>query len=60
MRIPLSSPDITDREIDAVTRVLRTRQLSLGPKLVEFENGVATYTGAAHAVAVNSGTSGLH
>jgi len=60
MRIPLSSPDITDREIDAVTRVLRTRQLSLGPKLVEFENAVAAYTGAAHAVAVNSGTSGLH
>jgi perosamine synthetase len=60
MRIPLSSPDITDSEIEAVTRVLRTRQLSLGPKLGEFENAVAACTGAAHAVAVNSGTSGLH
>jgi perosamine synthetase len=60
MRIPLSSPDITETEIDAVTRVLRTRQLSLGPKLEEFEQAVAAYTGAAHAVAVNSGTSGLH
>jgi perosamine synthetase len=32
----------------------------LGPKLEEFENCVAKYVGAAHAVAVNSGTSGLH
>jgi perosamine synthetase len=60
MRIPLSSPDITESEIQAVTSVLRTSRLSLGPKLEEFENAVAAYTGAAHAVAVNSGTSGLH
>jgi perosamine synthetase len=60
MRIPLSSPDITESEIRAVTNVLRTPRLSLGPKLDEFENSVATYTGAAHAIAVNSGTSGLH
>ena len=60
MRIPLSSPDITENEIDAVVSVMRTARLSLGPKLEEFENAVAAYTGAAHAVAVNSGTSGLH
>jgi perosamine synthetase len=60
MRIPLSSPDITESEIQAVTSVLRTPRLSLGPKLEEFENSVAGYTGAAHAIAVNSGTSGLH
>ena len=60
MRIPLSSPDITESEIDAVASVMRTARLSLGPKLEEFENAVAAYTGAAHAVAVNSGTSGLH
>jgi perosamine synthetase len=60
MRIPLSSPDITESEIQAVTSVLRTPRLSLGPKLEEFENSVACYTGAAHAIAVNSGTSGLH
>ena len=40
--------------------MLRTPRLSLGPKLEEFENSVAGYTGAAHAIAVNSGTSGLH
>src|ERR1035441_9476643 len=60
MRIPLSSPDITESEIQAVASVLRTPRLSLGPKLEEFENAVAGYTGAAHAIAVNSGTSGLH
>jgi perosamine synthetase len=60
MRIPLSSPDITESEIQAVSSVLRTPRLSLGPKLEEFENSVAAYTGAAHAVAVNSGTNGLH
>jgi perosamine synthetase len=60
MRIPLCSPDITESEIRAVASVLRTPRLSLGPKLEEFENSVVSYTGAAHAIAVNSGTSGLH
>ena len=60
MRIPLSAPDIGEQEIQAVTEVLRSTQLSLGSKLEEFEQCVAEYLGAAHAVAVSSGTSGLH
>ncbi|MDQ3920257.1 MAG: DegT/DnrJ/EryC1/StrS family aminotransferase [Acidobacteriota bacterium] len=60
MRIPLSAPDVTEREIAAVAEVLRTPHLSLGPKLAEFERDVAAYAGTRHAVAVNSGTSGLH
>src|SRR5579864_3613976 len=60
MRIPLSSPEITESEIEAVIRVLRGSRLSLGPKLEEFEQSVARYIGARHAIAVNSGTSGLH
>lgn len=60
MRIPLSSPDITEREIEAVVGVLRTRQLSLGPKLMEFEEDFARYMNVPHAVAVSSGTGGLH
>ncbi|HTU52072.1 MAG TPA: DegT/DnrJ/EryC1/StrS family aminotransferase [Acidobacteriaceae bacterium] len=60
MRIPLSAPDITEAEIEAVVHVLRTPQLSLGPKLEAFECATADYVGVAHAVAVNSGTSGLH
>jgi perosamine synthetase len=58
--IPLASPDISEADIQAVTNVLRTSRLSLGPKLGEFERNVADYVGASHAVAVNSGTSGLH
>ena len=60
MRIPLSAPDITESEIASVVEVLRSPRLSLGPKLEEFERDVADYSGAKYAVAVNSGTSGLH
>jgi perosamine synthetase len=60
MRIPLSSPDITEAEITAVNEVLRTPSLSLGPRLPEFEQAFAEWHGAAHAVAVSSGTAGLH
>jgi len=56
----MSSPDITQAEIDAVNGVLNTRWLSLGPKIGEFEQVFADYAGAAHAIGVNSGTSGLH
>ena len=60
MEIPLSSPDITDLEIEYVTKVLRTPNLSLGPKLVEFETKMAEFVGVKYAIAVNSGTSALH
>ena len=60
LRIPLSSPDITQAEIDAVTRVLRTPNLSLGPELAAFESALAAYHSVPHAVAVSSGTAGLH
>ncbi len=58
--ISLSGPDITEAEIEAVTAVLRTPQLSLGPRLPEFERALADRLGVRHAVAVNSGTSALH
>ena len=58
--IPMSSPDLTDADIAAVNQVLRTRYLSLGPRLAEFEQRFAAYVGARHAVAVSSGTAGLH
>jgi perosamine synthetase len=58
--IPLSAPDIGQAEIDAVTAVLRRSQLSLGPELETFEREFAAYHGAPDAVAVSSGTAGLH
>jgi len=60
MRVHLSRPDITEREIEAVCEVLRSPNLSLGPKLPEFERAFCEYTGLKRAVAVNSGTSGLY
>jgi perosamine synthetase len=60
MKIPLSSPDITGAEIDAVTAVLRTPHLSLGPEIRAFEAALAAYQGMPHAIAVSSGTAGLH
>src|SRR5207244_11111531 len=40
--------------------VLRTPTLSCGPKLREFEDRMASLLGVRHAVAVSSGTAGLH
>lgn len=60
MKIPLSNPDITEKERRSVFKVLNTPNLSLGPKLEELEEKFATYIGSTYAVAVNSGTSGLH
>jgi perosamine synthetase len=60
MRIPLSAPDITQAEIDAVTAVLRTPHLCFGPELTAFEAALAGYHSVGHAVAVSSGTAGLH
>lgn len=60
IEIPLSAPDITEEEIEAVVSVLRSPRLSLGPKLEEFEHAMAEYVGSEHAVGVSSGTAGLH
>lgn len=59
MKIHLSRPDITAEEIEAVCTVLRGPDLSLGPKVEEFEGAFAGYLGRRRAVAVSSGTSGL-
>jgi dTDP-4-amino-4,6-dideoxygalactose transaminase len=60
MTIPMSSPDLTEREIQAVLDVLRTPRLSMGPQQETFEAAVAGRVGARHAIAVASGTAGLH
>ena len=59
-RVPLSSPDLTDAEREAVLGVLHTPNLSMGPHYVGFEEALADYVGAEYAISVSSGTSGLH
>jgi perosamine synthetase len=56
----MSYPDITDAERAAVMAVLLTPNLSMGPQIDAFEKSIANYVGAEHAIAVNSGTAGLH
>ncbi len=58
--IPMSQPDITDEEREAVAAVLRTNYLSMGPYVLEFESAFEKFIGCKHAIAVNSGTAGLH
>jgi dTDP-4-amino-4,6-dideoxygalactose transaminase len=60
MKIPMSSPDLTDADRQAVQDVLNTPNLSMGPKIDAFERAFCDLTGAAHAIGVNSGTAGLH
>ncbi len=60
MRIPLSAPDITEADVQAVADILRTPNLSLGPKVREFERAISNYIGTSDAVALHSGTSALH
>ena len=57
--IPYGRQTIDDDDIAAVTAVLKGDLITTGPKVAEFEQGIGRYTGARHAVAVNSGTSAL-
>ena len=59
-RIPLAMPEITETDRQAVLEVLQTSDLSMGPKLKEFEQAFCEYLQVPYAVAVNSGTSALH
>jgi perosamine synthetase len=58
--IPLARPWIGEREEELVLEVLRSGQLSLGPTIDRFEQLVAERVGSPQAVAVSSGTAGLH
>jgi perosamine synthetase len=58
--IPLAQPVLGPEEEAAVMEVLRSGQLSLGPRVPAFEQAFAAWLGAEHACAVASGTAGLH
>jgi perosamine synthetase len=58
--IPLARPVLGPEEESAVIEVLRSGDLSLGPRVPAFEREFAEWVGASHASAVSSGTAGLH
>ena len=51
---------ISEEDIEAVRKVLEGPYITCGPKVKEAEDRLSSYTGAKHAVVVNSGTSALH
>lgn len=59
--LPLARPCMDDRELAAVSEVLRSGYLTTGPKVTEFEDAVSQYVGGGiHAAALNSCTGGLY
>ena len=52
--------DITQADIDAVISVLKSVNLTQGPAITQFEQSVASHTGAKHAIAVSNATAALH
>ncbi len=58
--IPYGRQWISDDDVSAVSRTLRSDYLTQGPKVTEFEQALSSFCGAEFAVAVNSATSALH
>jgi dTDP-4-amino-4,6-dideoxygalactose transaminase len=58
--IPISKPFMDEREAAAAARVIHSGWVTQGPEGQAFESEFAAFTGAAHAVAVSSGTTALH
>jgi dTDP-4-amino-4,6-dideoxygalactose transaminase len=58
--IPFARPDIGHEELDGVRQVLESGWLTTGEQVHRFEREFASYVGAKHAIALNSGTAALH
>jgi len=58
--LPFSIPTIEEDEIKEVVDSLRSGWITTGPKVIRFEEDFKNYIGSSHAIAVNSGTAGLH
>src|SRR5689334_11260134 len=58
--IPYGTQSIDKSDIRAVLRALSSGRLTQGPEVARFEEAFARYCGAKYAVAVSSGTAGLH
>lgn len=58
--IPYGRQNITEEDIEAVIKTLKSDYLTQGPKIAEFEEAFATYVGSKYAVAVANGTAALH
>ena len=59
-RVPLADVRLGPEEVEAVTRVLQSGWLSMGPETRRFEEEFARFFGVPHALAVTNGTTALH
>jgi dTDP-4-amino-4,6-dideoxygalactose transaminase len=59
-QVPFFKPLVDESEFEQVRSTLDSGWLTTGPKTKKFEAEMAAYTGARHALAVNSCTAGLH
>jgi perosamine synthetase len=58
--LPYGRQSIDEADIQAVVDTLRSDWLTTGPKIAEFEEAIAAWVGAKHAVSFSSGTAALH
>jgi dTDP-4-amino-4,6-dideoxygalactose transaminase len=59
-RVPLTELSIPEHDVQAVLACLQSGWLTMGPRTGAFEQALAEFVGARHAVAVSSGTAALH
>ncbi len=59
MKIPFSPPDITQKEIDAVTEALRSGWITTGPRTKELEKRLKAYTCSDRVICLNSATAAM-
>ena len=58
--LPYGRQEISDADVEAVSRALQETLITQGPTVEAFEGAIAEYTGARHVVAFSSGTAALH
>ena len=58
--IPIAKPYLTEHDAQAAYDAIMSGWITQGPRVQEFEEKFAAYTGAKHAVAVSNCTTGLH
>ncbi|MCS6767907.1 MAG: DegT/DnrJ/EryC1/StrS family aminotransferase [Candidatus Nitrosocaldus sp.] len=59
IKVQWSVPDIGKDEENAVSEVIKSKWLGMGPRTKEFEGNICSFTGAKHCIVVNNGTSAL-
>jgi len=58
--LPYGRQNINQNDIDAVVKVLQSDFLTQGPKVIEFEENIASYCGVKYAKTATNGTAALH